>query len=412
MSSGKRKNGADARAKKAALLFVACERNPDPTGRLSIPNVLRVKGYSEDETVNRTLQMQVRREVKKLKGNSSASAAATAMIMLSTTMTTITTTTSTATTISTISSESLDLPSPLKKMRKTSHQHQIYHQNKRKAKEAYAQALTRATTLIATERGKEKENACPTQSIITKVEGEFRARGFEVLLSKATVNRYVRNEMIGSAPLARGYEGIIPKAAFKLLVLAIEWYIQIKQLNCEVIVWKQLLVVVNKMCGIASIDRIKENMLDRVMRLTPVSFDAIIALPVEERRLLWTTYDNLHTWFMSFKEFCFKFEFATPNCNGDAVFLLEMLRRIGNLDETELSLDGSETQAGGRPAMSYRDPHLPMIILWEYCRRRAYSSPPSASMSAMLAELEKLWYDFCRHLKKTRGQFGHDDVRE
>ncbi len=48
MSSGKRKNGADARAKKAALLFVACERNPDPTGRLSIPNVLRVKEYSED----------------------------------------------------------------------------------------------------------------------------------------------------------------------------------------------------------------------------------------------------------------------------------------------------------------------------------------------------------------------------
>ncbi len=36
--SGKRKNGADASAKKAALLFVAGERNPDPTGRLSIPN--------------------------------------------------------------------------------------------------------------------------------------------------------------------------------------------------------------------------------------------------------------------------------------------------------------------------------------------------------------------------------------
>ena len=55
-----------------------------------------------------------------------------------------------------------------------------------------------------------------------KVEGEFRARGFEVLLSKGTVNRYVRNDMIGSLLLARGYEGIIPKAAFKLLVLAVE----------------------------------------------------------------------------------------------------------------------------------------------------------------------------------------------
>ena len=102
--------------------------------------------------------------------------------------------------------------------------------------------------------------------IITKVEGEFRARGFEVLLSKTTVNRYVRNDMIGSASLARGYKGIILKAAFKLLILAIELFMQIKQLNCDVIVQKQLLVVVNKMCGIASIDHIKENMLNQVMR--------------------------------------------------------------------------------------------------------------------------------------------------
>ena len=174
--------------------------------------------------------------------------------------------------------------------------------------------------LIAAERGREKENACLTLSIITKVEGEFPARGFEVSMSKATVNCYVWNEMIGSAPFARGYEGIIPKAAFKLLVLAVESFMQIKQLNCKVIVQKQLLVVVNKMCSIASIDSIKENMLDGLMRLMPVSFEAIVAPPVEERRLIWTTYDNLHTWFMSFKEFCIKFEFATPNCNGDAVF--------------------------------------------------------------------------------------------
>jgi len=102
-----------------------------------------------------------------------------------------------------------------------------------------------------------------------------------------------------------------------------------------------------------------------------------------------------------------------------------MLRRIGNVDETELSLDGSETQAGGRPAMSYRDPHLPMIM-----RSVAKSSLKCTCIfgstaagepipvhhqlptSATLAEREKLRYDFCRHLKKTRGQFGHDEVRE
>jgi ABC-type lipoprotein release transport system permease subunit len=84
--------------------------------------------------------MQMRREVEKIKDNSSASAAAAAMIMLSTT-TTITTTTTMATMINMISSKTLDVPSPLKKTRKTSHQRQIDRQNKRKAKEAYTQAL-------------------------------------------------------------------------------------------------------------------------------------------------------------------------------------------------------------------------------------------------------------------------------
>jgi len=75
-----RKNGADARAKKAAQLFVVCEGNPNPTGRLIIPDVMRLRGYSGDEVVNRTLQMQVRREVKKLKGNVSTSTSASAVL--------------------------------------------------------------------------------------------------------------------------------------------------------------------------------------------------------------------------------------------------------------------------------------------------------------------------------------------
>ncbi len=69
-----RKNGADARAKNAAQLFVACKGNPDPTGRLSIPDEMRLRGYSQDEAVNRTLQIQVRWEAKKLKSNVSTSA--------------------------------------------------------------------------------------------------------------------------------------------------------------------------------------------------------------------------------------------------------------------------------------------------------------------------------------------------
>jgi hypothetical protein len=70
------KNGADSHVKGASSIFLVCESNPDPAKRLSIPNVMRVKGYSKDKAVNCTLKMQVRQEVKKLKGNASTSAPA------------------------------------------------------------------------------------------------------------------------------------------------------------------------------------------------------------------------------------------------------------------------------------------------------------------------------------------------
>ncbi len=80
-------------------------------------------------------------------------------------------------------------------------------------------------------RVEEKENICPTLTLIVQVEGEIIACGFGVSLTKSTVNRYVSNVMVRSAPLARRYKGIIPKTVFKLLVLTVESFIQIKQVN-------------------------------------------------------------------------------------------------------------------------------------------------------------------------------------
>jgi hypothetical protein len=229
--------------------------------------------------------------------------------------------------------------------------------------------------------------------------------------------------MIGSALLMRGYEGIISKAVFKLLVLPIKLFIQIKQVNCKVIVWKKLLVVVNGMCRIKSINQIKENMLKQVMRLMTVSFNVAVALPVKERRLLWTMYNKLHVWFMRFKEFVIKFGYAVLDGNGELVFLSELLRRIPNMDEMETLLKGSNTQAGGGPAMSYWDPHLPMIMrsvakLSLKCTCIFGSSISGECMlvhfqlptSATKAECKKLQNNFCQHIKKTHRQFGHNKV--
>jgi hypothetical protein len=72
------------------------------------------------------------------------------------------------------------------------------------------------------------------------------------------------------------------------------------------------------------------------------------------------TYSNLHAWFVSFKTFLIEFGFATIGSDGKLVFLEEMLCWMVNVDETEISVNGSKTNAGSRPAISFHDPHFPL----------------------------------------------------
>ena len=64
------------------------------------------------------------------------------------------------------------------------------------------QAHARATTLVAEERMKPKENCRTTAQVIASVEEEFRARGYGVTLSKNTINRYVAHGMLGHSLLS------------------------------------------------------------------------------------------------------------------------------------------------------------------------------------------------------------------
>jgi hypothetical protein len=172
-----------------------------------------------------------------------------------------------------------------------------------------------AMILVAAAR--EKKNHGPMRSILKQVERKFAVQGHPVSLNTKTVNRYVQNDMVGCTPLSRGYKDIIPKAAFDLLVLAIESFIQIKQLNSEVIVRKQLLIVLNELCGIKSDICVKENMLKRVMVATTVSINVNVVVAVKERRLMWMAHNNLFKWFMSFKAFPQKYGFATPRNDSE-----------------------------------------------------------------------------------------------
>ncbi len=66
MPSRRREYHVDCRAKKAAIFFVACE--PNTATRVKILDAMRIRGYSQSEAVDPALQMQVRCEAEKIKG--------------------------------------------------------------------------------------------------------------------------------------------------------------------------------------------------------------------------------------------------------------------------------------------------------------------------------------------------------
>ena len=266
-----------------------------------------------------TLQMQVHCAIKKIKGEVTLhpeAVAAHSLLALSTAATaarpalrTITPNQATALVLPVGGVYGGNLPSPERKVRKTLHQEQLDKQNRSKRKAVHAQAHVLATTLIAEERVKLKDVRHTTMQVIQQVDREFRARGYCILLSIPTINQYVVLGMVGTFPLiAWGYEGLIPRHALNLLVLAVESFIQINQVNSVVVEWSHLLTKINECCGVPLQEcQKKRSLYDRVLRATTVSLNANVSPAVKERRVRWTTYANLLEWFENFRSFLIKF---------------------------------------------------------------------------------------------------------
>jgi hypothetical protein len=68
MSSKRKEYHVDCGAAKAAKFFLMCKSHINPDMRVKIPAGMMAKGYSNEESKNRMLQMQVCREVEKIWG--------------------------------------------------------------------------------------------------------------------------------------------------------------------------------------------------------------------------------------------------------------------------------------------------------------------------------------------------------
>ena len=131
---------------------------------------MRAKGYSDAEAADRILVQQVHRESQKNKSNDTPrpeSAAVSSLLALATVasaassrpaLPTITPNLAAVPVVTVARMNAGILPSPERKVRKTSHQEQIGKQNEKKHKAVHAQAHACATTLIAEERALPKED--------------------------------------------------------------------------------------------------------------------------------------------------------------------------------------------------------------------------------------------------------------
>ncbi len=150
----RREYHVDCSAKKAAIFFVACE--PNTATRVKIPDAMRIRGYSQSKATDRGLQMQVRCEAEKIKGEAipgppaPEAAAVSALLSLSTTANVGRVALAAITPILAagpilLAAGVAALPSPPRKTQKTSHQEQIARQNKQKRRAIQGQAHARAT---------------------------------------------------------------------------------------------------------------------------------------------------------------------------------------------------------------------------------------------------------------------------
>ncbi len=70
--------------------------------------------------------------------------------------------------------------------------------------------------------------------------------------------------------------------------------------------------------------------LNRVVRDTATDINADKLNCAEDRRIHWTTYQNLDLWFDSWEVFVVEYGFATINKNGELIFDEELKKRIAN----------------------------------------------------------------------------------
>ena len=358
-----KKSSVDWRVAKACRILIDAPY-------LKVPNAMRAANFSSSEANDQTLQMRVRRHLKKVKelegedlevpatvsviipSDPSYKCSSISLLSSSTATTAMTTTTASP-------KESPSTPVHVKKIRMSAKQAQQHRVNEKFYREKRKEAMKRATSLYENERAKGKGGLSALE-VSKKIASQF-----DVNLSPRTIQHYVSKGLAGQSPVKRGCKGRIPPPHFKLLCGATESFIRIAQMNgdeseCS---RKMMMRRVNAVVGIADdvVLARKDRMFNRILKETGVNLNADASHAVEDRRIRWTTYNNLNVWFDSWEENLVTLGFGVRSIDGTVEISPEQMSRIINLDETCIALDGNKSNRGGRPSAVFYDPNLPRL---------------------------------------------------
>ena len=175
-----------------------------------------------------------------------------------------------------------------------------------------------------------------------------------------------------------------------------------------------------------------DHLYDRLMLLIA---DKIVVTSndfrMEQRRLEWTTHQNINIWFETLKRFFINRGFAREktdgdDCEGELIYFEGQTNRILNLDESEVSTDGTTKLSGGRPVskISSTDSSIPKGATTS--NKSGYSATfiggstvsgwplpvHIQSKSEAQVENQKININFFKYAHGVKGVYGYGEVTE
>eukprot|EP00984_Skeletonema_dohrnii_P018305 scaffold8528_cov85-Skeletonema_dohrnii-CCMP3373.AAC.1 len=373
---------------------------------ITVPDAMKCADFTSDEIKNKSLNQRIRRAAAAARGGQKPSSIAVDPSMMSS--------------VSTVTATPpLKTKLKAKKVRHSSAAAQQMRKNKVVDRERKKQATKYATQLYADSQmpGEKTLSAREVQEIVVKKLG--------VSVPQRTIQRHFAEGRVGTSPKKTGPKGNFDDETVLKLSNAMESYIQIQQLNggSGDVTFKKLEKLL-KQCTAKKKECDCAWLLRRLLEESGVDINAGRSNNAEQRRIMWTTYYNLKSWFDNWEKDLLELGFA-KKVEGKTVIPEDQLARILNVDETCLVMDGSKTQRGGRPAVVFTSNSLPdlgkatiksstatTMITGSTAAGEAIPPHFQFPTAAKSDERERIRSEVDRFTVKVKGKFGCAEEKE